>query len=217
MLASLKFDFWYGNNTTPEYTKNKFNSKEKFFGIKPLPNELINADNNLILGLDCTPQYTFNYNSRSYVYHNSILGLDDILFDSELVNFANQVSLSVKEGQITYIKRCITEDNKKIIIYSDTDPGGAAGQNTYFALVNKDNTLGKSIKIPSESIPYFNCYRPLQFVKPNLFYYECGGGDGPSSGQSIYKINFNTNSYTTLIRCYAKWNIKEEKSVSICN
>ena len=168
------------------------------------PKEIVNINENNLIGMKCSPYIWYGYDSDSYLYYDESVSVQKdtkTLTDKRLLKLITEAQKTVPGKTIGDVRFCDIEDNRTVLQYGIHGGGGGSENTANFGVVNADGTVKKITAISNDGAPYFECRQPLQLTKTNLLYYECGGGDGLLGATSFYKINLSNNSHSAVLKC----------------
>lgn len=104
------------------------------------------------------------------------------------------------------INSCQTQTGKTLVTYGPTDGGDLIRM----AVMNEagafeySTTLADGLFVASCSV--------LQVTNTGIAYVECGGGDGPSGGAQLYKVDLNKKAVQKILDCNIN-RLKSDKAV----
>lgn len=197
---------------SPAYSKRQFDINKKFFQMEAYPSEITNINDNNLIGMKCGDFYTWQIDDSYISFAGSKQAKNA---DSEILNLVKMAEKTIGGEQVYTIKSCNIADNRTIIQYETVGGGGGSKNVAHFGLVN-DSDVKKIISIPNYGIIYFHCSSPIQLTNSNILYYECGGGDSNVGSSTIYKIDLNTYSYSSVLRCFSSGD-ETGKVTTSCN
>lgn len=187
----------------------------KFFGKEDFPTEIKTLTDAQLINFKCT---NFFYDDgKGAIYYTNGKTTDDPDYkyykfsDEPFINLIKNEQIVVGRA-ISSVAQCLTENNKQYLLFS-TQPTGQAGSGTIFYTVSLGNNYSvlTRTKINDPNIlgsTYPGCSVPLAFTSENM-YLECGGGDGGSGYQSIFKLNLSTQKISVLKYCSSRLDINE--------
>ena len=205
---------------TKKYLNRFFNPAESWFreGGEKYPTELTQIESSGLIPLSCTPVMTATDSSGDivYQYYNEETKLNDTLTDSVYLNYIdqlNKINTTKTTTQINEIVFCSTKEETAFIMYGLGPCGGGCSGIPYVA-VAKNSKVSEVGKI-EDNMAYFGCREPLQLTKDAIFYFRCGGGDGPSGSASIFKLSLDDLKLSRLRYCLSSIDA-EEKPFTQC-
>lgn len=189
-------------NTPKEYKTRYFDVNENFWEKDKYPAEITEIAESSLKTMSCSPQYYSNQDTYSYYDEKT---QENVLLTDESLKYIIQI-INDKHGKdrLSEIFTCSVKEGKPIVVYSLGPCGGGCSGVPYIGVVN-DSEISEVVKISEtdESPAYFGCRQPLALTKTNMFYFICGGGDGPSASASIYKLSLNNFVLSRVKHCTA--------------
>jgi hypothetical protein len=178
------------------YKTRFYNPKDKLYERQPYPNELISVNESDLIPLSCSDTYTFDgqmyYDNNGKPQH-----------DRKILDYKKVIESKHKGMTLSSLKICNSPGDQKIILMSALGPcGGGCTGIPYVGTLSSQGVLKETEAIHVDAA-YFQCNAPLQLTLDNVFYFGCGGGDGPGGSVSIYRTSLNTFALKQLAKCDA--------------
>lgn len=181
------------------YKTRYFNLSGKFYFDQEYPTELTQISENSLIPMSCTPKYSRYGETFSHYDKNTEENI--ITSDESLLHIIQLINDKYGKDRLSEIFSCTPKDGDPIIIYSLEPCGGGCIGIPYLGVV-EGSEINEMTKIDEVDKPaYFGCRQPLQLTKDNVFYFECGGGDGPSGSGSIFKYSLVDQKLSRIKRC----------------
>ena len=193
-FAGIYFALLKNQNNQKEeantYSKRQFDINSKFYLTQRYPSELVDIEEDSLLGIRCSQQQYVRQMDKWYSDYDNKIELKDTNL-LRLIESASTDLKGSKTDSFIFFSSCATENGGTIVKYEKWAGGGGSRNVAYFGVVNASGNVERVTSIKSDGIPYFTCNKPLELTTSNVLYYECGGGDGGSGSASIYKIDLN--------------------------
>lgn len=188
-----------GSPTVDGFKKKQFTAKVKFADQEGYPAELLNFNEDDLIGMKCTPKYSDNVYGPGdpEFYLDGKYGVEpqDVLTDQQKKELISKVN--VDNTHLSDAQFCRTEDNRLVWTYG-TDYFSPK-QIIYFELSISNNTTTNVTKILGTEYAWFSCGKPLMLTKAGVLYYQCQGGgtnvQNPLVEQIIYSIDLNNKTF----------------------
>ncbi len=193
----------FSSSLPKEYKIRHFDITEDFAPEnEKYPTEITQASDDSLTPIYCTPNYTkYGDKYTSSDETNKTITLDDL----ETLNYIKTLEEKYKseDRSVMEISTCAPKEDKIIILYSLGPCGGGCSGVPYVGIVNGEEIkeIANISKLEDQGMAYFGCRQPLQLTKNNIFYFTCGGGDGPGSSASIYKLSLVTEAVSRIETC----------------
>lgn len=187
------------SNAIKEYKARYFNLTDNLWENTKYPTELTQLAESSLTPISCTPTYS-GY-GKDYTSYDEKTQKSTPLTDASLLNYIQTINNKYEGKTVSEIFACSPEQGKTVVLYSLGPCGGGCSGIPYVGVVNGSDI--QEAGTMQEGMAYFGCRQPLQLTKDNMFYFRCGGGDGPGASTSIYKLSLNNLSLSKVKHCEA--------------
>lgn len=184
-------------NTQKEYKTRYFDITDNFWEEEKYPIEITQVPDGSLIPISCTDTYS-GY-GKDYTSYDEKTQNSKPLTDSSILNHIQALTKKYEGKIVTQIFSCSPELGKTVIFYSLGPCGGGCVGMPYVGVVDGSNI--NEVANVSEDGAYFGCRQPLQLTKDNMFYFQCGAGDGPSATATIYKLSLNNLTLSKIRHC----------------
>ncbi|MEK7518285.1 MAG: hypothetical protein AAB583_07120 [Patescibacteria group bacterium] len=185
------------------------------------PKEIVNISETDLIGMKCTPYIWYGYSPDSYSYYDESVPVEKLttkdtktLTDERLLKLISEAKKTVSGRAIFDVRFCETENGRLLLEYNAPDPalgGGGGGANSVanFGIVNSDGSVSKTTSILREQ-----CRTPLVLTRSNLFYWQCGFGEGFHSEVFFYKIDLTSKTHEIVMKCTSIGSLDEPAKIT---
>lgn len=187
------------SNSVKEYKARYFNVTDNFWENIKYPTELTQIVESSLTPISCTSTYS-GY-GKDYTSYDEKTQKSTPLTNALLLNYIQTINKKYEGKTVSEIFACSPEQGKTVILYSLGPCGGGCSGIPYVGIVNGSDI--QEAGTMQEDMAYFGCRQPLQLTKDNIFYFKCGGGDGPGASTSIYKLSLNNLALSKVKHCEA--------------
>ncbi|MCL4397897.1 hypothetical protein M1403_02630 [Patescibacteria group bacterium] len=175
---------------TTDYLKRQF-PPNKFMGLENYPQEITSVKESDLVGLKCSPYYNKDWNGIWYRSGDGKKLADGSqetsAFFQKLQSFSE---ILIKKPIESNFQLCETEDGRQLVLHDN-----------HLGLVKADITFVPVTTLSDPGDPYFVCPNPIQLTKSDLFYYECGSGDGGAAYGFLFRIDLNQKTSQLIRKC----------------
>ncbi len=188
----------YSSSLPKEYKSRYFDITENFWSEnEKYPTELTQIPENSLTPIYCSPMYVKN--GKKYTSNSFILDDPTLL---EYIKALDQKYES-EERTVIYITTCSPKEGKAIVLYSLGPCGGGCTGIPHVGIANGSEIkeIANISKLEDKNAAFFGCAQPLQLTKNNIFYFECGGGDGHAASASLYKLSLTNETVSRIRSC----------------
>lgn len=186
---------------TQKYKTRHYNMTDNFGENNKYPAELLQVEESSLTPIACSPLYS-GY-GKGYTFYDEKTQKSYPLSDASLLSYIETINKKYESQFVSEIITCSAEQGKTVVLYSIGPCGGGCSGIPHVGVVNNADII-EVANIPAkfeENMAYFGCRQPLQLTKDNMFYFRCGGGDGPGSSASLYKLSLDNFSLSRVKQC----------------
>ena len=181
------------------YPKRLFDVSSKWIAGVKYPSEVTDVQEQNLIGLKCSAYYQ---STDGVAYEALIDGDPQKLTDQTLIGLIKKTGSNIGKS-VSAAFYCEPNEGAILYEYETQAGGGGTGNVAHINLVSADGSIEKVTEIPYDGAAYFACRKPLQLTSANIFYIECGGGDGGGGAASVYSIDLNDKKQSQVLYCSA--------------